>query len=139
MSKIIGIDLGTTNSCVAVMEGNEPAVIINSEGKRTTPSVVAFTESGERKVGDPAKRQAITNPTNTIFSMTQANQNFSAVARVVDSKGEAVVFKNNKPKYLVLDMEQSNMILDLTDDEKIDIVAKRILEKYFLAFKELAK
>ena len=77
--------------------------------------------------------------TNTIFSMTQANQNFSAVARVVDSKGEAVVFKNNKPKYLVLDMEQSNMIFDLTDDEKIDIVAKRILEKYLLAFKELAK
>ena len=69
MGKIIGIDLGTTNSCVAVMEGNEPAVIINSEGKRTTPSVVAFTESGERKVGDPAKRQAITNPTNTIFSI----------------------------------------------------------------------
>ena len=77
--------------------------------------------------------------TNTIFSMTQANQIFSAVARVVDSKGEAVVFKNNKPKYLVLDMEQSNMIFDLTDDEKIDIVAKRILEKYLLAFKELAK
>ena len=69
MGKIIGIDLGTTNSCVAVMEGNEPAVIINSEGKRTTPSVVAFTEGGERKVGDPAKRQAITNPTNTIFSI----------------------------------------------------------------------
>ena len=69
MGKIIGIDLGTTNSCVAVMEGNEPAVIINSEGKRTTPSIVAFTESGERKVGDPAKRQAITNPKNTIFSI----------------------------------------------------------------------
>ena len=62
MSKIIGIDLGTTNSCVAVMEGNEPVVIPNSEGHRTTPSVVAFTENGERKVGDPAKRQAITNP-----------------------------------------------------------------------------
>ena len=72
MGKIIGIDLGTTNSCVAVMEGNEPAVIINSEGKRTTPSVVAFTEGGERKVGDPAKRQAITNPINTIFSITTA-------------------------------------------------------------------
>ncbi len=69
MGKIIGIDLGTTNSCVSVMEGNEPTVIINSEGKRTTPSVVAFTEGGERKVGDPAKRQAITNPTNTIFSI----------------------------------------------------------------------
>ncbi|CDN32723.1 Chaperone protein DnaK [Mucinivorans hirudinis] len=69
MGKIIGIDLGTTNSCVAVMEGNEPVVITNSEGHRTTPSVVAFTKEGERKVGEPAKRQAITNPQNTIFSI----------------------------------------------------------------------
>ena len=69
MSKIIGIDLGTTNSCVAVMEGNEPVVIPNAEGHRTTPSVVAFTEGGERKVGDPAKRQAITNPKRTVFSI----------------------------------------------------------------------
>ncbi|MCH8554970.1 MAG: molecular chaperone DnaK, partial [Schleiferiaceae bacterium] len=69
MSKIIGIDLGTTNSCVSVMEGNEPIVIANSEGKRTTPSIVAFIENGERKVGDPAKRQAITNPTKTIYSI----------------------------------------------------------------------
>jgi len=69
MSKIIGIDLGTTNSCVAVMEGNEPVVITNNEGKRTTPSIVAFVEGGERKVGDPAKRQAITNPHKTIYSI----------------------------------------------------------------------
>ncbi len=69
MGKIIGIDLGTTNSCVAVMEGNEPIVIANSEGKRTTPSVIGFVEGGERKVGDPAKRQAITNPTKTVFSI----------------------------------------------------------------------
>ena len=69
MGKIIGIDLGTTNSCVAVMEGNAPSVIVNSEGKRTTPSIVAFTDGGERKIGDPAKRQAITNPTKTIFSI----------------------------------------------------------------------
>ncbi|MCW3077227.1 MAG: dnaK [Bacteroidetes bacterium] len=69
MGKIIGIDLGTTNSCVAVMEGNEPVVIANNEGKRTTPSVVAFVEGGERKVGDPAKRQAITNPTKTVYSI----------------------------------------------------------------------
>ena len=69
MGKIIGIDLGTTNSCVAVMEGNEPIVITNSEGKRTTPSVVAFLDGGERKVGDPAKRQAITNPTRTVYSI----------------------------------------------------------------------
>jgi molecular chaperone DnaK len=69
MAKIIGIDLGTTNSCVAVMEGNEPVVIANDEGRRTTPSVIAFLKNGERKVGDPAKRQAITNPTNTIMSI----------------------------------------------------------------------
>ena len=69
MGKIIGIDLGTTNSCVAVMEGNQPTVIINNEGQRTTPSVVAFTDDGERKVGNPAKRQAITNPKNTVFSI----------------------------------------------------------------------
>ena len=69
MGKIIGIDLGTTNSCVAVMEGNQPTVIVNSEGHRTTPSIVAFTDSGERKVGDAAKRQAVTNPKNTVFSI----------------------------------------------------------------------
>ena len=69
MGKIIGIDLGTTNSCVAVMEGNQPTVIINNEGERTTPSVVAFTDGGERKIGNPAKRQAITNPQNTVFSI----------------------------------------------------------------------
>ncbi len=69
MGKIIGIDLGTTNSCVAVFEGNEPVVIANSEGKRTTPSVVGFVEGGERKIGDPAKRQAITNPKNTVYSI----------------------------------------------------------------------
>jgi molecular chaperone DnaK len=70
MSKIIGIDLGTTNSCVSVMEGNEPVVITNAEGRRTTPSVIAFVEGGEIKVGDPAKRQAVTNPTKTV---TQSN------------------------------------------------------------------
>lgn len=69
MSKIIGIDLGTTNSCVSVMEGKDPVVIANAEGKRTTPSIVAFAEDGERKVGDPAKRQAVTNPKKTIYSI----------------------------------------------------------------------
>src|SRR5574344_1508687 len=69
MSRIIGIDLGTTNSCVAVWEGNEPVVIANSEGKRTTPSVVAFRDNGERLVGDPAKRQAITNPKGPVYSI----------------------------------------------------------------------
>ena len=77
--------------------------------------------------------------TETIFSMTQANQNFSVVARAVDREGEAVVFKNNKPKYLVVNLENSDRLLDLTEDEKIDIIAKRILNKYIGAFKELAK
>jgi molecular chaperone DnaK len=82
MGKIIGIDLGTTNSCVAVMEGNEPVVIANSEGRRTTPSIVAFLENGERKVGDPAKRQAITNPKNTIQSIKRfMGKKFSETAK----------------------------------------------------------
>ncbi|AQW89948.1 molecular chaperone DnaK [Elizabethkingia anophelis] len=87
MSKIIGIDLGTTNSCVAVMEGKDPVVIPNAEGKRTTPSIVAFTEDGERKVGDPAKRQAVTNPVNTVYSIkrfigTHFKDDGSEIARV---------------------------------------------------------
>ena len=69
MSKIIGIDLGTTNSCVSVMEGTQPVVIANSEGSRTTPSIVAFTKTGERLVGQAAKRQAVTNPGNTVYSI----------------------------------------------------------------------
>ena len=77
--------------------------------------------------------------TDTMFSMTQANQNFSAVARSVDRHGGAVVMKNNRPKYLVVDMENNDYILDLTDDEKIDIVTRRILNRYLPAFKELAK
>lgn len=77
--------------------------------------------------------------TDNIFSMTQANQNFSAVARTADRKGEAVVFKNNKPKYLVVNLENSNRLMDLTDDEKIDVVARRILKKHIRAFRELAK
>lgn len=80
MSKIIGIDLGTTNSCVSVMEGNSPVVVPNSEGKRTTPSIIAFIEGGETKVGDPAKRQAVTNPSKTIFSIKRfMGRNFSEV------------------------------------------------------------
>jgi antitoxin Phd len=77
--------------------------------------------------------------TDTMFSMTQANQNFSSVARSVDKNGEAVVLKNNKPKYLVVDMENEDFILDLTEEERIDIVTKRVLKKYLPAFKELAK
>jgi len=77
--------------------------------------------------------------TGSIVSMTQANQNFSAVTRVADRDGEAVIFKNNRPKYLVVNIDESDRLLDLTDDEKIDIVAKRILNRYLKAFKELAK
>lgn len=96
MGKIIGIDLGTTNSCVAVMEGNEPVVIPNSEGKRTTPSVVAFVEGGERKVGDPAKRQAITNPHKTIYSIKRfMGERFSNVSTEVSRVPYKVVKGDN--------------------------------------------
>ena len=100
MGKIIGIDLGTTNSCVAVMEGNEPVVIANSEGKRTTPSIVAFVEGGERKVGDPAKRQAITNPTKTIFSIKRfMGETFDQVTKEIERVPYKVVRgDNNTPR-----------------------------------------
>jgi len=109
MGKIIGIDLGTTNSCVAVMEGNEPVVIPNSEGKRTTPSIVAFTENGERKVGDPAKRQAITNPQNTIYSIKRfMGETFERLSKEV----KRVPYKvekgpNNTPRVMIDDRQYS--------------------------------
>ncbi len=100
MGKIIGIDLGTTNSCVAVMEGNQPTVIINNEGQRTTPSVVAFTEDGERKVGNPAKRQAITNPKNTVFSIKRfMGETYDQVGKEVSRVPYQVVKgENNTPR-----------------------------------------
>lgn len=100
MAKIIGIDLGTTNSCVSVMEGNEPAVIPNNEGKRTTPSVVAFMDNGERKVGDPAKRQAITNPGNTISSIkTFMGETYDQVQKEIGRVPYKVVRgDNNTPR-----------------------------------------
>ena len=100
MGKIIGIDLGTTNSCVAVMEGNQPTVIINNEGQRTTPSVVAFTEGGERKVGSPSKRQAITNPKNTIFSIKRfMGETYDQVSKEVERMPYKVVKgDNNTPR-----------------------------------------
>ena len=109
MSKIIGIDLGTTNSCVSVMEGNEPVVIPNSEGKRTTPSMVAFVENGERKVGDPAKRQAITNPTKTVSSikrfMGETHDRMSKeIARV---PYKVVKGENNTPRVQIEDRKYS--------------------------------
>lgn len=100
MGKIIGIDLGTTNSCVSVMEGNEPVVIANSEGRRTTPSVVGFISSGERKVGDPAKRQAITNPHNTVYSIKRfMGETFDKVQREIANVPYKVVKgDNNTPR-----------------------------------------
>ncbi len=103
MSKIIGIDLGTTNSCVAVMEGNEPAVIANDEGKRTTPSIVAFLKNGERKVGDPAKRQAITNPVNTIMS----------VKRFMGHKWDEVASELKNASYKVVKGDNDTLRVDI--------------------------
>ena len=99
MGKIIGIDLGTTNSCVAVFEGNEPVVIANSEGKRTTPSVVGFVEGGERKIGDPAKRQAITNPRNTVYSIKRfMGENWQQVEKEVGRVPFSVVNEGGYPR-----------------------------------------
>ena len=100
MSKIIGIDLGTTNSCVSVMEGNEPVVINNSEGKRTTPSIVAFIADGERKVGEPAKRQAITNPTKTISSIKRfMGSSFTDVAEDIKRMPYEVIKGDNSNSF----------------------------------------
>ena len=118
MGKIIGIDLGTTNSCVSVMEGNEAVVIPNSEGKRTTPSVIGFVEGGERKVGDPAKRQAITNPTKTIYSVKRfMGETFNKVTKEAKRMPYKVVKgENNTPRVEIGDrkytpQELSAMIL----------------------------
>ena len=109
MGKIIGIDLGTTNSCVSVMEGSEPVVISNAEGKRTTPSVVAFIEGGERKVGDPAKRQAITNPTKTIYSVKRFMGNSFDETKMESSRVpyEVVKGENNTPRVKIDDRKYS--------------------------------
>ena len=104
MGKIIGIDLGTTNSCVAVMEGNQPTVIINNEGQRTTPSVVAFTEGGERKIGSPAKRQAITNPHNTVFS----------IKRFMGETYDQVTTEVNRVPYKVIRGENNTPRVDIS-------------------------
>ncbi len=99
MGKIIGIDLGTTNSCVAVFEGNEPVVIANSEGKRTTPSVVGFVENGERKIGDPAKRQAITNPKKTVYSIKRfMGENWQQTEKEISRVPYAVVNEGGYPR-----------------------------------------
>ena len=133
MGKIIGIDLGTTNSCVSVMEGNEPVVIPNSEGKRTTPSVVAFVEGGERKVGDPAKRQAITNPENTIYSIKRFMGNrFDEVSKEVKRVPYTVVKgDNNTPRVSIEDrkyspQEISAMILQKMKKTAEDFIGQEV-------------
>ena len=135
MGKIIGIDLGTTNSCVAVMEGSEPVVIPNSEGRRTTPSIVAFTENGERKVGDPAKRQAITNPKNTIFSIKRfMGETYDQVLKEVKRVPfDAVKGDNNTPRIKIGDrkyspQEISAMILQKMKKTAEDYLGQEITE-----------
>lgn len=135
MSKIIGIDLGTTNSCVAVMEGNEPVVIANSEGKRTTPSIVAFVDNGERKVGDPAKRQAITNPTKTIYSIKRFMGNkFDEVSKEIARVPYKVVKgDNNTPRVEIDDrkytpQEISAMILQKMKKTAEDFLGTEVTE-----------
>ena len=135
MSKIIGIDLGTTNSCVSVMEGNEPVVIANSEGKRTTPSIVAFVEGGERKVGDPAKRQAITNPTKTIYSIKRFMGNsFNEVTKEVSRVPYKVVKgDNNTPRVEIDDrkytpQEISAMVLQKMKKTAEDFLGHEVTE-----------
>ena len=108
MGKIIGIDLGTTNSCVAVMEGKEPIVIANSEGKRTTPSIVGFIKDGERKIGDPAKRQAVTNPDKTIYSIKRfMGSSFDEVKNETTKVPYKVIKENNSPKVQINDRTYS--------------------------------
>lgn len=135
MGKIIGIDLGTTNSCVSVMEGNEPVVIPNSEGRRTTPSIVAFTENGERKVGDPAKRQAITNPTKTVSSIKRfMGETFDRITKEKDRVPYVVVKgENNTPRVKIDDrmytpQEISAMVLQKMKKTAEDYLGQTITE-----------
>ncbi|MDQ8054145.1 MAG: molecular chaperone DnaK [Pedobacter sp.] len=135
MGKIIGIDLGTTNSCVSVMEGNEPVVIANSEGKRTTPSIVAFAENGERKVGEPAKRQAITNPTKTIYSIKRfMGSNYAEVAKEISRVPYQVIKgDNNTPRVEIDDrkytpQEISAMILQKMKKTAEDFLGQEVSE-----------
>ena len=135
MGKIIGIDLGTTNSCVAVMEGNEPVVIPNSEGRRTTPSIVAFTENGERKVGDPAKRQAITNPEKTIFSIKRfMGETFDRVTKEVSRVPYKVVKGDNNTPRVAIDnrkyspQEISAMVLQKMKKTAEDYLGQEVTE-----------
>ncbi len=135
MGKIIGIDLGTTNSCVSVMEGNEPVIIPNSEGRRTTPSIVAFTDKGERKVGDPAKRQAITNPERTVFSIKRfMGETYDRVSKEIARIPYKVVKgDNNTPRVQIDDrnytpQEISAMILQKMKKTAEDYLGQSVTE-----------
>ena len=135
MGKIIGIDLGTTNSCVAVMEGNEPTVIINNEGQRTTPSVVAFTDGGERKIGNPAKRQAITNPHKTVYSIKRfMGETYDQVGKEIARVPYKVVRgDNNTPRVdidgrLYTPQEISAMILQKMKKTAEDYLGQEVTE-----------
>ncbi len=135
MGKIIGIDLGTTNSCVSVFEGNEPTVIANSEGKRTTPSVVAFVEGGERKVGDPAKRQAITNPQRTIYSIKRfMGESYDQVQKEIARMPYKVVRGDNNTARVEVDGRQytpqeiSAMILQKMKKTAEDYLGQEVTE-----------
>ena len=135
MSKIIGIDLGTTNSCVSVMEGNEPVVIPNAEGKRTTPSVIAFVEGGEIKVGDPAKRQAVTNPTKTVYSVKRFMGNkFSESKKETERVPYKVVKGDNDTPRVDIDgrlytpQELSAMILQKMKKTAVDYLGTNVEE-----------
>lgn len=135
MGKIIGIDLGTTNSCVSVMEGNEPVVIPNSEGRRTTPSIVAFTDNGERKVGDPAKRQAITNPKKTVYSIKRFmgetyDQVLTEIRRI---PYDVIKGDNNTPRVVIDDrkftpQEISAMVLQKMKKTAEDYLGQEVTE-----------
>ena len=135
MGKIIGIDLGTTNSCVSVFEGNEPVVITNSEGKRTTPSIVAFVDGGERKVGDPAKRQAITNPKKTIFSIKRfMGETYDQVSKEIGRVPYGVVKGDNNTPRVDIDGRQytpqeiSAMILQKMKKTAEDYLGQEVTE-----------
>jgi len=135
MGKIIGIDLGTTNSCVAVMEGNEAVVIPNSEGKRTTPSIVAFVENGERKIGDPAKRQAITNPHKTIYSIKRfMGEPFTNLSREVSRVPFTVIRGDHDTPRVKIDdrfyspQEISAMILQKMKKTAEDYLGQEVTE-----------
>jgi molecular chaperone DnaK len=128
MGKIIGIDLGTTNSCVAVMEGKEPVVIANSEGKRTTPSIVGFIKEGERKIGDPAKRQAVTNPDKTIYSIKRfMGSSFDEIKNETSKVPYKVVKENNLPKVQINDRTYSPQELSAAILQKMKQTAEDYL------------